>query len=179
MITFSELSEAILKAAREAIVSLFRTHPEQFYYLVLATTGEALPPVLSAWSIEAIEAAVKGENDREDAIRGLKWSYADSPYFDFGSAYFSHVRDLFFLRPDIPRENHDARQIEYDFRLDAMEFALAALDAEGLFGKGDKRARIMINVEVNPPDYTNTIRAKRLNPPEAIAAWLLEMAEGT
>ena len=35
----------------------------------------------------------------------------------------------------------------------------------------------MINVEILPPDYTNTIHAKKLNPLEAIQAWLKEASE--
>ena len=35
----------------------------------------------------------------------------------------------------------------------------------------------MINVEVVPPDHTNTERAIRLNPPEAITQWLADAAE--
>jgi hypothetical protein len=35
----------------------------------------------------------------------------------------------------------------------------------------------MINVEVMPPDSSNTVRAIRLNPPEAVKEWLKEAAE--
>ena len=61
--------------------------------------------------------------------------------------------------------------------MSAMEEAMARLDQAGLFGTGSKRAHIVINVEVMPPDYTNTERAKRLNPPEALVDWLKEAAE--
>jgi hypothetical protein len=52
------------------------------------------------------------------------------------------------------------------------------LDGEGLFGRGAARSQIVINVEVAPPDSTNTERAVRLNPPEAVGTWLAEAAEG-
>ena len=39
------------------------------------------------------------------------------------------------------------------------------------------RLGIVINVEVMPPDYTNTERALRLNPRQALDAWLAEAAE--
>jgi hypothetical protein len=51
------------------------------------------------------------------------------------------------------------------------------LNAKGLFGKGKERLGIVINAEVMPPDYTNTQRALRLNPRDALTAWLREMAE--
>ena len=51
------------------------------------------------------------------------------------------------------------------------------LDNEGIFGTGEKRLGIVINAEFMPPDYTNTERALRLNPKEAIQEWLDEIAE--
>jgi len=66
---------------------------------------------------------------------------------------------------------------EYEIRLRAMEAAIARLDAEGLFGSGPDRLRIVVNVEVMPPDYTNTVRAQRLNPQEALTTWLHEASE--
>ena len=51
------------------------------------------------------------------------------------------------------------------------------LDNEGLFGTGEQRLKIVINVEVMPPNYGNTLRALRLNPREALNTWLEEIAE--
>ena len=51
------------------------------------------------------------------------------------------------------------------------------LDAEGLFGQGEKRLGIVINAEFMPSDCTNTERALRLNPQKALEEWLEEMAE--
>ena len=36
---------------------------------------------------------------------------------------------------------------------------------------------MLVNAEVMPPDYTNTIRALRLNKKEDIRIWLREAAE--
>ena len=41
--------------------------------------------------------------------------------------------------------------------------ALKELDEEGLFGIGDKRKSIIINVEVNPSEKSDTIRERMLN----------------
>jgi len=108
----------------------------------------------------------------------LEWSYADSPYCCFGERLFEMVNKLLSQRPHI---NHlmttKEWRDEYEVRIRAMETAMATLNAEGLFGTPPERNRIVINVEVMPPDYTNTERARRLNPPEAIAVWLEEVAE--
>lgn len=89
--TEDELTDAIADATRRAVADLFREHPEDFYYCSLITTGEAHPPVLAAWSRGALTAAAEAA-DADDARWGLKWSYADSPYFGFGDAHFGEVR---------------------------------------------------------------------------------------
>lgn len=66
---------------------------------------------------------------------------------------------------------------EHALRLGAMEDALRAVDAAGLFGSDAARDDIVINVEIMPPDGTNRARAKRLNPVVALRAWLMETAE--
>ena len=178
--TEAELADAIESAARMAINDLFAQHPgHYFYYVSLITSGEAHPPVLTAWSKEALEDAVKDEVDKEDARWGLEWSYGESPFFCFGEPYFQEVKDLFARRPDMNSLMWDesAWNAECELRLHAMEAAMSRLNEEGLFGTGQDRFNVVVNVEVMPPDYTNTQRAKRLNPPEAIRTWLAEVAE--
>ncbi len=163
----SELEVAITDATRKAVMSLFENHNENFYYLSLITTGEALRPYLSAWSWEALK------NESED----LKWSYADSPYCLYGDEFFQPVAELYSKRPSLHDDINEEWETEYNLRLDAMEAALAQLDKEGVFGEGEARNNIVINAEVMPPDFTNTERAKRLNPELAIKDWLIEAAE--
>jgi len=181
--TEDELVAAIESAAEMAIKDLFVRHPGHYYYLSFITTGEAHPPILAAWSEEALEEAVRNEvdsrrrPDKEDARWGLKWSYADSPFCCYGSEHFERVNHLFAMRPGIDSLDASAWEAEYDLRLRAMETALSRLDLKGTFGVGEERLRMVVNVEVMPPDFTNTERAKRLNPPEAIRTWLEEAAE--
>lgn len=176
--TEGELADAIESAARKAITKLFNDHPgHHYYYLSLITVGEAFAPNLAAWSVEALEEAVKCYVDKEDARFGLKWSYADSPGFCYGEEFFDVVKKLFAMRPGIESLHGAAWESEYELRLRAMETAMRNLDEQGLFGVGEQRLKIVINVEVMPPDFTNTLRAMRLNPPEAIRDWLAEAAE--
>ncbi len=171
-----DLAEAIGAAAGLALRKLFREHPERFYYVALITTGEALPPSVAAWSVEALAVA---EGKLEASERGfLKWSYAESPYLGFGEEFFEEVSRLFSLRPAMTIGLSSAEWIaEHKLRLRAMERAMKRLDDEGLFGRGARRAGIVVLVEVMPPDRTNTERAVRLNPPEAIREWLAEASE--
>ncbi len=180
--TKADLTRAIEAAARKAIEELFAQYPHHhFYYLSLITSGEVHAPALVASSKEALEEAVKDADD-QDARWGLKWSYADSPFFCFGEAHFEEVNELFRQRPDPGLQDDEdyrdsAAEAEHNLRLEAMESAIHNLDQQGLFAAGDRRLKIVVNVEVMPPDRTNTERAKRLNPPEAIRQWLEEAAE--
>jgi hypothetical protein len=170
-----ELTGAIEVAARAALTDLFAAHPENFYYVSLITTGEAHPPVLSAWSTEALEAAAI-TTGRLSA--DLKWSYADSPYFGFGEQHFNEVKSLFSRRPQMNfAVGRAIWETEYDARLRCIERSLRQLDSQGLFGVGERRLGVVINAEVMPPDASNTERAIRLNPRGSLAEWLEEAAE--
>ncbi|MCH5585622.1 DUF4303 domain-containing protein [Shimazuella sp. AN120528] len=167
--TLNILANEIAIAAEKSFLSLFRNQ-ESYYYCALVTTGEAFPPIISAWSWEAL-----ARTSSEEA-EWLKWSYADSPYFNYGSENFETVRKLFYER------EHDHTDMvkwlkEYDFRMEAMVLAMEKLDEKGLFSINQPRNKIYINVEVMPPDESNTVRALRLNKRENILDWLNEAAE--
>ena len=168
------LGSGIANASRAAVSALFREYAEHhFYYCALITTGEAHSPCLAAWSRESLSAAAAKD---PDAGRDMKWSYADSPFYCYGEQFFSSVREMFDARPPVHFSN-PAWAHEYEFRLEAVERAMAKLDEEGVFGTGTARHAIVINVEVVPPDDSNLARALRLNPLEALREWLAEAAE--
>ena len=168
--TETELVQAIADATRAAAEELFALHPGRYYYFALISTGEALPPFVSAWSEEAL-----AETDDADMIR---WSCADSPFCAYGwEEHFGQVQRLFSERPALDFSDQEAWKAEYELRFRAMERALQQLDGEGLFGEGQARLGIVVNAEVMPPDFTNTERARRLNPAGALSRWLEEAAE--
>lgn len=166
----------IESAARSAFERLFAEHEENFYYCSLITTGDGLCPIVSAWSREALERAAQMELNPDEAKHYLKWSYCDSPYFAFGEEFFSGVAELFAQR-SCSLTDAQAIDEEVSLRISSMEEAMRRLDGSGLFGCGEKRLAMVINAEFMPPDYTNTQRALRLNPPEALVRWLEEAAE--
>jgi len=166
------LVKAITNATRNAFTDLF-TNNERFYYCVLMTTGEALAPFISAWSWEALERTSRGRTELEV----LKWSYADSPYYNYGEKYFNEVRELFAKRPNIYDLDDEFYDKEYDLRLSAMELAMKQLDKERIFELNQHRSEVYINVELMPPCVSNTERALRLNKKENIINWLIEAAE--
>lgn len=173
--TEADLARAIAAAMRIAVTALRERHPESFYYVTLTTTGEGHAPALSAWSHEAFARARAEHGDARAAL--MTWSYADSPYCAFEDAAFDDVKRLFERRPDVHGLDGAALEAELQLRLRAMEAGIAALDAQAFFGTGAARHGVVVNAEIMPPDVGNTERARRLNPPDALEAWLREAAE--
>lgn len=170
--TENELKLSIKEAVRKTVTQLFKEIDEDFYYLILVTTGEAHVPFLSAWSWEALNRYT------DEEIQTIKWSYADSPYYLYGENFFQKVKELFQQRPAMTTDMSDKEwEDEFNLRINAMETALKELDEENVFDRTVRRRNMIINVEVTPPDYTNTHRAIRLNPKEILKNWLAECAE--
>lgn len=170
------LVELIQDATQKALSKLFQEHQEKFYYCSLITTGEGSCPVVSAWSEEALERVAGEEDDVEEAKYYLKWSYAETPYFAYGEEFFADVSKVFLERMrKLTTENEKDNEIQ--LRINSMEKVMHNLDMERMFGEGEQRLGIVINAEFMPPDFTNTERALRLNPKEALNEWLEEIAE--
>ena len=143
---------------RAVFTELFNNN-EKFYYCTFLTTGEGLPPLISAWSEEAL----KRESSlykNADEYKEIKWSYADSPYYAFRYEKFSHI---FSSRPLMSTLNEIEWEKEFLFRLKVMETAVRQADREGLFSINQNRADICVEVGTMPPDKLTTEITKRLN----------------
>ncbi len=167
------LGDAIFEAAKKAFLKLFE-NGEHYYYCVLLTTGEALPPCIAAWSVEALERFVNENAIPEEEIPYYKYSFADSPYYAFGyDEYFQQVVQLFEQRDSlIDYNNEEQWNEEYNLRLAAMVYAMKKLDETGIFALNQPREQVYINVELMPPDDTDIERALSLNNSEDIKEWL-------
>ena len=167
------LGEAIFEATQKAFLKLFE-NGEHYYYCVLLTTGEALPPCIAAWSVEALERFVNENAIPEEEIPYYKYSFADSPYYAFGyEEYFQQVKQLFEQRDSlIDYNNEEQWNEEYNLRLAAMVYAMKKLDETGIFALNQPREQVYINVELMPPDDTDIERALSLNNPDNIGEWL-------
>ena len=166
------LGEAIFEATRKAFLKLFE-NGEHYYYCVLLTTGEALPPCIAAWSEEALKRFVNESSIPQEEIPYYKYSFADSPYYAFGyEEYFQQVKALFYERPEMDYNDEEQWEKEYNFRLAAMVYAMKKLDAVGIFSLNQPREQVYINVELMPPDDTDIERALSFNNPNNIEEWL-------
>ena len=171
-----KMIDVIQTATEKAILKLFKEHKETFYYCSLITTGEGLCPIISAWSSESLEKTASAYTDIEEAKYYLKWSYAETPYYAYGEEFFIDVKKMFIERMNVLKTSEE-KQREVQIRINSMERVMHNLDEKGIFGHGKQRLGIVINAEFMPPDYTNTERALRLNPQEALVEWLEEIAE--
>ena len=147
---------------------------EKFYYPSLTIDENGLTPVFSAWSWEALKQV---SIETTSPIEWIKWSYSDSPYFNFNETNFSNVKIAFENRGNIYTFQPHQWPDELSVRINSMECALHELDLDGVFGTEKVRDSIVINAEIVPPDAANTSRARRLNPPAALKDWLIEAAE--
>lgn len=171
-----ELVEAFVKAAGNAFSSLKETHKEQFYYYAFIF-DEGLHPYISAWSYEALEKAMIEDEITDDEKSWWKWDYSDSPYAVYGyEEFFNEVNELLDQRADKLSED-ELYDVEWNIRVDSMEETMKRLDQLGLFGTGEDRKNVVINVEIAPPDGSEYDRALRLNPVSALLSEYLESCE--
>lgn len=172
---YSDVADSYKKALAKTIAELFSIG-ESFYYVSLTVDEGGATPVFSAWSREAyIDACEKLPAD--DDPLWIKWSYSDSPYFNYKEENFFSAHAAWESKGSI--DEFDAHEWinELNKRLNSLVRSFSALDDEGLFGAGENRNAIVINVEIVPPTHENTIRVKRLNPQSAIKEWLDEASE--
>lgn len=182
---FDDIVQAIAVAAHKAFSELFENR-ERFYYCTLLTTGEGFPPIISAWSIEALEREAHLHTTRSSVVpmgekrcvdNGLIWSYADSPYYAFGyEEHFGGLIDLYAHRAlsvfDLGETEGDK---EYYFRLGAMRAAMVQLDREGLFSLNQARNEVCLEVGTMPPDDWTIQTTLSLNAPSAHIMKLYEV----
>lgn len=174
---YSRLRAAIRDAARAAWTRLRQEHPESYYYFGLWTTPLAHRPAPTALSVEGLARTVddyraRGMSVTEDELR---WAENDSPFDLFGDEEFAGVEAQFdaFGNPyERPREVNAAL-------FDAISGALVDLDAEGFFGTGEARDRVVVNVTLpghdRPADLLESARG--LNPPGALLRYEADWAE--
>ncbi len=173
---YSRLRVAIGDAARTAWTRLRREHPESFYYFGLWTTPLAHRPAPTALSVEGLARTVEDYRGRGMSVTAdeLRWAENDSPFDLFGDEEFAEVEARFdaFGNPyERPREVNAAL-------FDAIAGALADLDAEGFFGTGPARDRVVVNVTLPGHDHPAELleSARALNPAGALARYEADCA---
>lgn len=158
-----ELVTVFEDAVRKAFTDLREKQNENFYYYAFIF-DEGMQPYVSAWSNEAYEKSLAENNIGEKDKSWWKWNYADSPYAVYGyDEFFGEVNALLEKRAST-LSDEELYDLEWNVRILSMEETMKRLDEAGFFGNEDDRKKVVINVEVAPPDGEEAARAKRLNP---------------
>jgi hypothetical protein len=152
---------------------------DTFYSFAFFTSGDFVYMAMTASSYEGLSEAVSRykemehfqQYDIEEIRRLLKWSPADSPlHTECGGiieplqSIMNQVRDELY---EVPFDEDDWTEFElYVAQLEeAIANALRRIDAEGLFGSGDERKRVVVNLLMGERRIEF---ARRVNPPESV-----------
>ena len=163
---------ALKDAARATFRALKSQHPdERFYAFALYTAGEAEYVLPTANTEEGLArraeeyARRRGRAPDDGLLAGLRWSPADWAYHLEGEARFDEVERLLAEAPEPHLLEGDAYRARVRGVFDACLTTLEELDAEGLFGRGEGRRAVVINLLKGDQDDEERLEwAKRLNP---------------
>lgn len=166
MNNYNELFDEYKLVLKKTILDLFSTG-EDFYYISLTVDEGGATPVFSACSKESYIAACRELPNNEDCL-WIKWSYSDSPYFNYGENNFHEANQLWISKGLIDDFSAAEWDKEINKRLNFLELSFSMLYDEGIFGIDEGRNNIVLAVEIVPPTRENTERVERLNPSAAI-----------
>ena len=175
-LNFERLLTDVKAAATAAIAELRAAHPgEHFYAFALYTDGGVAGISPAANTEEHLARRITDYKFTKPAeINYLRWSTSEWAYEGFGWAHFKPSYDE-MMAVRHPPEGDDLPFPEYRrrvFRL--MIDVLAAMDADGVFGRGAERERVTLLCSVTDPDdpmglLDRSVRA--LNPPSVVARY--------
>jgi len=158
----AELAAVVADATESAIGELPTFVREQWCIVALITTGEALRPYLGV--------TVHGST---------RWDLADSEFAVAADDHLAGVTQAWDARGMLAEMDSAAWAAAFDDRVATLEEALRILDVRGLFGRGDDRTRVLLQVATMPPDNCDVGFVRRLNPAGPLRdAWFAEAAEG-
>lgn len=159
--TDADLVEALARATRRALVEVREENSGEICTVALVTSGEMLRPYLCV--------------TRHGPER---WNLAEEPNAVVADHHFASAANVWDARGGLFDRGDEEIDAEFALRQASMEQALRCLDVEAEFGRGPARDRILLLVEVMPPDPDVAGAARRLNPDGSLlACWLAEASE--
>ena len=174
MADFQGLCDAIATAAKSAFVETLKAKPnEQLFVFVLSTLDDATYVSASVNSEEnhrkvLSESGVLTDSAEEEYFRWTPGEWAENEYI--GQEHFKPVDALLeAMCAEMGEDGFD------DYRkgvLQAMQDALARLDAEQLWGTGEDRENVTLFVTIYDSDDMGELEeksARALNPPATFA----------
>lgn len=166
------LAASLAAAGRAAFTQARTEYPDESFYCFALFT-DALATYVHATccgeqglrDTAAAYAESGGGSVAEHAV-DLRWSPCDSPYDMLGEEHFDRANELLGNRPDPYDLDDEACEAEVAARFEACFQALAQLDAEGFFGRGADRERVVVTVwQGDESERSRLASVQRLNPP--------------
>ena len=181
---FQQFHTTLLEEARVGFHSIQQQHiGETFYCFALYTCGERgyiFPTASTEEGLTQVARkymAVGDNNGRtlEQLRLELRWSPCDSPLHSEGEAYCRRANEMLEPVPELlqalyEREHNSWEQSDKLIeQLDSIFIdVLKQLDAEGVFGRGEHRESVVVNLLMgDQSDESRLAYAKQLNPREA------------
>jgi hypothetical protein len=176
-INFDELYVLLFDASRKAFRYAQEAHPDETFYAFglyhhgwfgyifpTCNTEEAL--------IQSCQNEELDEKHMYECWITARWSPCEWKYHDLGDDFFSAVNDWLIKYREMFDLSHQNLMIL------TMRRVLSTLDSEKLFGEGEVREKVVLNIMQGDqgPDWIET--ARLLNPPSTYARWLAEVQAG-
>lgn len=189
---FRAFGAELFSAAKTAFLDIQRIHAgEHFYSFALYTCGELNYVAPTASTEEGLTRVAeqyicKGYNQGRDLTQereDLRWSPCDSPlHLELeGETHFEAVNELSMkfgeLLHNIPIDDSwDEFETAVGEFIDICIDVLKRLDAEGVFGTGENRNAVTLNVLMGDQSDDERLEyARRLNPPSVYERLLSDL----
>lgn len=154
---YTALQQELVEATRRAFNEVRESHRgESFYVFALFTTPDCSYVLPTAYSEEAL--AAKGESAR--------WDPYDWKSHSEGEQHFDRVQKLLDDNPATNIADDAAAEKHIERLLETFIKALKQLDAEGFFGVGSDREKVVVLIRLDDEDTNLLLEcAEQLNPP--------------
>jgi hypothetical protein len=176
---FGKFHELLYSASKSAFINIQHLHKnEQFYIFALYTCGDLAYVIPTSSTEEGLTVAAQKYStikyyqgfSIEQLRERLRWSPCDSPLHTNGEEYFAEVNDFVAKVPVIldaipTEESWQEFNSFVDRFIDVCITVLKQLDDEGVFGEGEQRSSIVLNILMGDQSDEERMKyAKLLNP---------------
>ncbi len=183
-----QLEVLLLEAARSAFTNIQQQHPDEHFYafsLIHEPLWEGI--YLASNTEEALLRCAERYHQYPDylhmsvveLVTQLRWSSGDWEYIDATNTYFAEVND-WLIKHLLRKWIYESHNEEVEDKRDASVIevcrnTLRQLDAEGIFGIGEAREKVTLNIMMGDQDRSWLEHGRLLNPPAVYERWLQEL----
>jgi hypothetical protein len=184
-LNFDVLERLLLEASRAAFSEIQEQHTDETFYafsllheplwayiIPPSNTEEGLIRRAQEYQLDKKNLGYAAKSI-EQLARELRWNPADWEYVNTGNEHFKTVNE-WLTRHDI-YDRHRSQKVWGEMIL-ICQRVLSTLDHEGLFGTGERREHVTLNIMMYDQDSSILRHAKALNPQSVYERFLVEIA---